>query len=147
MPDNITKISFQVRRGTKAALEARLVASDLGVPKDGEIVFETDTRQFKVGNGQTDYLHLSYISFPAEDQAKLEAALEAATAAHNSAVAAAGAQGLAEAAAIDAEAAYRATQKFVHDKLWFGTVEEYNALETITPESFYFITPTASGDN
>ena len=147
MPDTVTKISFQVRRGTKAALEARLVASDLGVPKDGEIVFETDTRQFKVGNGQTDYLHLHYISFPAEDQAKLEAALAAAEAANTAAAAAASARSAAESAADHAWSAYSTTVDYVENKFWFGTIEAYNALTTITPEAFYFITPTATGDN
>ena len=31
------------------------------------------------------------------------------------------------------------TMNYVNDKFWWGSVEEYNALESINPGTFYFI--------
>ena len=51
---------IQFKRGTKAALEAKLVEENLGVPKAGEPIYETDTGKIKIGDGKTSYAELSY---------------------------------------------------------------------------------------
>lgn len=57
------KISLiQFKRGKKATLEAKLTAASLGVLKEGEPAFETDTNKLKIGDGVNDYADLSYIT-------------------------------------------------------------------------------------
>jgi hypothetical protein len=51
---------IQFKRGKKAVLENQLVESKLGVPKDGEPIYETDTGKLKIGDGKTAYIDLEY---------------------------------------------------------------------------------------
>lgn len=63
MPDASIKIKkVQFKRGSKANLELRLVAGDLGVPSAGEPIFEQDTGKLKIGDGVTPYGGLKYIA-------------------------------------------------------------------------------------
>jgi hypothetical protein len=61
MADEIVIKTTQFKRGLKATLERRLIASDLGVLLAGEPAFETDTGQMKIGNGVSSYLELPYV--------------------------------------------------------------------------------------
>lgn len=61
MIDELVVKTTQFKRGLKATLERRLVASDLGVLLAGEPAFETDTGQMKIGNGVSSYLELPYV--------------------------------------------------------------------------------------
>lgn len=54
--------TIQFKRGKKATLDSRLIASDLGIPKVGEPVYETDTKRFKIGDGVNAYKDLPYFS-------------------------------------------------------------------------------------
>ncbi len=207
---------IQFKRGKKAVLENQLVESKLGVPKDGEPIYETDTGKLKIGDGKTAYIDLEYyadtpkfiiqdplsnqillydetlqawvnkdladkesIIYLAErgltikgyDEAKqgymlvkdaiegltwiaplsgeqlqsqvaaAEAsknkAAESATSAGNSAVAA-------EYAAGQAQRINDQTMNYVNNKFWWGDVEAYNALSSISPGTFYFIKSSAS---
>ena len=59
----ITKISsIQFKRGTCAALTAKLTSKALGVLLEGEPALETDTFKLKVGDGVKDYADLPYVS-------------------------------------------------------------------------------------
>lgn len=61
MPNTDLEIkNIQFKRGEKEALEARLIASDLGVPQNGEPIYETDTKKLKIGDGITAYAELPY---------------------------------------------------------------------------------------
>jgi hypothetical protein len=51
---------IQFKRGTKAALEAKLIDGELGVPKAGEPIYETDSGKIKIGDGKTSYADLNY---------------------------------------------------------------------------------------
>lgn len=51
---------IQFKRGAKAVLEAKLVDGILGIPKDGEPIYETDTGKLKIGNGKQSYKDLDY---------------------------------------------------------------------------------------
>ena len=62
MAENVSIKNIQFKRGDKANLEAKLVDGILGVPKEGEPIFERDTGKLKIGNGVTDYLHLPYLA-------------------------------------------------------------------------------------
>ena len=207
---------IQFKRGKKAVLENQLVESKLGVPKDGEPIYETDTGKLKIGDGKTAYIDLEYyadtpkfiiqdplstqvllydetlqawvnkdladtesIIYLAErgltikgyDEAKqgymlvkdstegltwippvsgeqlqqqvaaAEAsknrAAESATAAGNSAVAA-------DTSAKTAQRINDQTMNYVNNKFWWGSVEDYNALSSISPGTFYFIKTSAS---
>lgn len=50
-------IKIKHKRGTASA-----VASANPTPAAGELVFETDTRRFKLGDGSTAYTSLSYVT-------------------------------------------------------------------------------------
>ncbi len=207
---------IQFKRGKKAVLEDKLVENKLGVPKNGEPIYETDTGKLKLGDGKTAYIDLEYyadtpkfiiqdplsnqillydetlrawvnkdladtesIIYLAErgltikgyDEAKqgymlvkdstegltwippvsgeqlqqqvaaAEAsknrAAESATAAGNSAV-------TAEYAAGQAQRINDQTMNYVNNKFWWGSVEDYNALSSISPGTFYFIKTSAS---
>lgn len=67
MADEFVIKTTQFKRGLKATLERRLVASDLGVLAAGEPAFELDTGQMKVGNGISSYLDLPYVGKAAAD--------------------------------------------------------------------------------
>lgn len=67
MPETIKITNIQFKRGTKEKLEARLVATDLGIPKDGEPIFETDTGKLKIGDGVKPYVELDYLAGGGED--------------------------------------------------------------------------------
>jgi hypothetical protein len=54
--------TIQFKRGHKKILEAKLVASDLGIPLAGEPIFESDTGQLKIGDGINSYIDLPYVS-------------------------------------------------------------------------------------
>ena len=54
--------SIQFKRGTKAKLEERLRAGDLGVPLRGEPIWETDTNRMKIGDGIKPYVQLDYFA-------------------------------------------------------------------------------------
>lgn len=61
MPNTDLEIkNIQFKRGKKAVLEEKLVAGNLGVPKDGEPIYETNTRSLKIGDGHTSYKDLPY---------------------------------------------------------------------------------------
>lgn len=61
MPNTELEIKdIQFKRGTKAILEEKLVEDKLGVPKNGEPIFETDTGKLKIGDGKTAYIDLAY---------------------------------------------------------------------------------------
>jgi hypothetical protein len=61
MPNTELEIKdIQFKRGKKAVLEAKLVEDNLGVPKSGEPIYETDTRNLKIGDGKTAYIDLPY---------------------------------------------------------------------------------------
>ena len=47
----------------------------------------------------------------------------------------------ADASATAADLINRRTMEYVNNKFWWGTVEEYNALESLNPGTFYFVTP------
>ena len=64
--------SIQFKRGTKAKLEERLRAGDLGVPLRGEPIWETDTNKLKIGNGTDAYIDLEYFSGNVDDNLVLE---------------------------------------------------------------------------
>jgi len=64
--------SIQFKRGTKAKLEERLRAGDLGVPLRGEPIWETDTNKLKIGNGTDAYIDLEYFSGNTIDNLVLE---------------------------------------------------------------------------
>jgi len=55
-------IAFKHKRGTASA-----VASANPTPAAGELVFETDTRRFKLGDGSTAYTSLAYVAPNASD--------------------------------------------------------------------------------
>ena len=204
---------IQFKRGKKSVLEEKLVADNLGVPKSGEPIYETDTGKLKLGDGNTAYKDLPYyggadvpkfiiqdplssqvllydeslqawvnkdladtesIIYLAErgltikgydeakqgymlvkdategltwipplsseqlqqqvaaaEESKNKAAVSA-TNAGNSAVAAATAEG-------NANRINQQTMNYVNEKFWWGSVEDYNALESINPGTFYFI--------
>jgi hypothetical protein len=212
MPNTDLEIkNIQFKRGKKAVLETKLVPELLGVPKDGEPIYETDTRKLKIGNGVTAYVDLPYFggnnsnnadldlptfiiqdpltnqilfydagqqawinkdvadsiksikgydtadqgSMLVKDQAEglawakpvtdkeLQQAVAAATAAKDEAGQYSKTAGD---AAIDAEdyaeiarSLNIQTQTYVTEKFWWGSIEAYNALESITPGTFYFI--------
>jgi hypothetical protein len=52
--------NIQFKRGKKAILEEKLVADNLGVPANGEPIYETDSGKLKIGNGLTAYIDLPY---------------------------------------------------------------------------------------
>ena len=52
--------SIQIKRGSKAALEQKLIGNLKLI--DGEIAFEKDTGKLKVGNGIQDYKDLPYVA-------------------------------------------------------------------------------------
>lgn len=54
--------TIQFKRGKKATLEAKLVEGVLGVLKQGEPAFETDTNKLKVGDGKSNYKDLPYLT-------------------------------------------------------------------------------------
>lgn len=58
---------IQFKRGKKAVLESQLVAEKLGVPKNGEPVYESDTRKLKIGDGNTSYKDLPYVGGDGSD--------------------------------------------------------------------------------
>ena len=61
MPNTDLEIkNIQFKRGKKAVLEEKLVEGILGVPKNGEPIYETDTRKLKIGDGVTSYKDLPY---------------------------------------------------------------------------------------
>jgi hypothetical protein len=62
MADTLVIKNIQFKRGTKEKLEARLTADDLGIPKAGEPIFESDTNKLKIGDGILDYAHLPYVA-------------------------------------------------------------------------------------
>ena len=62
MAETLVIKNIQIKRGTKAKLEARLIPEDLGIPSAGEPIFETDTNKLKVGDGVLDYAHLPYLT-------------------------------------------------------------------------------------
>lgn len=74
-------------------------------------------------------------SYVADAQASVTAASNYATAAGNSAVEA-------NNAAVTSKSINDATMQFVNNKFWWGTLEEYNKLTSISPGTFYFITAT-----
>jgi hypothetical protein len=59
--DNLKVKTIQFKRGIKSILEAKLVATELGVPAAGEPIFETDTGKLKIGDGIRPYAELPYI--------------------------------------------------------------------------------------
>ena len=59
--ENLKIKTIQFKRGIKSILEAKLVATELGVPAAGEPIFETDTQKLKIGDGITPYADLPYI--------------------------------------------------------------------------------------
>lgn len=59
--ENLKLKTIQFKRGIKSILEAKLVATELGVPAAGEPIFETDTQKLKIGDGITPYADLPYI--------------------------------------------------------------------------------------
>lgn len=213
---------IQFKRGKKAVLENQLVADKLGVPKNGEPIYESDTGKLKIGDGITSYRELPYLggagtsvevpNFIIQDplsnqillydetlqawvnkdladtesiiylaergltikgydeakqgymlvkdsvegltwippvsgeqlqqqvaaaEASKNRAAESATAAGNSAV-------TAEYAAGQAQRINDQTMNYVNNKFWWGSVEEYNALDSISPGTFYFIKSSAS---
>lgn len=68
MPNTDLEIkNIQFKRGKKAILEAKLVPELLGVPNDGEPIYETDTRKLKIGDGITAYRELPYFGGNAAD--------------------------------------------------------------------------------
>ena len=202
---------IQFKRGKKAVLEDKLVETKLGVPKNGEPVYETDTGKLKIGDGKTAYIDLKYfadvpnfviqdplsnqillydetlqawvnkdladkesiiyladrgLTIKGYDEAKqgymlvkdategltwiaplsgeqLQQQVAAAESAKNKAAVSATEAGssavIAETAAGQAQRINDQTMNYVNNKFWWGTVEEYNALEFINPGTFYFI--------
>ena len=212
----IKKIQF--KRGLKAALEEKLVSTDLGIPAVGEPIYETDTGRLKIGDGINPYIDLPYFSGSPENlpnfiikdplsnqillfdantnswvnrdltdeesiiyldsesqglsikgykeasqgdmlvkdinkgltwvkplstdqlQTYTSAAYESAQNAGNSAVSAGNAAVDAQNAVTEARYINEATMAHVNDKFWWGTIEEYNALDHINAGTFHFIT-------
>ena len=60
--------NIQFKRGDKDRLEARLIAGDLGIPAEGEPIFERDTGKLKIGDGVLDYAHLPYLAGGGSDE-------------------------------------------------------------------------------
>lgn len=56
---NTTITSIQFKRGTKKALEAKLIGDKK--PLYGEPVWETDTNRLKIGDGKNNYVDLPYL--------------------------------------------------------------------------------------
>ena len=217
MIDELVIKTTQFKRGLKATLEHRLVASDLGVLLAGEPAFETDTGQMKIGNGVSSYAELPYVGkghggdddprfvihdpkanqvliydsttekwinkdlsdkesiiylaargltlkgyetakqgqIPVKDNeagiawinpvsdAQIQAAVAAsehqATRAASEAQKAETARGGAETAQQVAEIINQTTLDYLNNKFWWGTLEEYNSLEKIDAETFYFL--------
>ena len=70
MPNTDLEIkNIQFKRGKKAILEAKLVSELLGVPNDGEPIYESDTRKLKIGDGVTAYRDLPYFGGEGSDVA------------------------------------------------------------------------------
>ena len=58
--------NIQFKRGTKSALESKLV-SDLK-PLKGEPIWEIDSNKIRIGDGINDYKDLPYINMTADDE-------------------------------------------------------------------------------
>lgn len=67
--------TIQLKRGTKAVLEARLTADDLGIPKKSEPIYEIDTAKLKFGDGERSYADLPYFGSENATEAELNKAL------------------------------------------------------------------------
>lgn len=61
MINNTEFKTIQFKRGVKSVLEAKLTQSQLGIPKAGEPIYETDTGRLKIGDGKTAYKDLTYL--------------------------------------------------------------------------------------
>lgn len=145
---------IQIRRGLKAPLEAKLKGNDK--PLSGELVFELPSAdhpggRLKVGDGDRDYKDLPYVPDSIELSTLLERAQVAASTAEV-------ARGDTLVAASDAETAMKRAEKaadlansipdatmaqvneYMDKKLHFLSISEYNTLEELDPDSFYFIT-------
>jgi hypothetical protein len=68
MPNTDLEIkTIQFKRGKKEILEEKLVVDKLGVPADGEPIYETDTGKLKIGDGETAYIDLAYVGGSGSD--------------------------------------------------------------------------------
>lgn len=74
-------------------------------------------------------------------QAYLSACEQAAQRAGNYSTSAGNSASQADASATAADLINRRTMEYVNNKFWWGTVDEYNALESLNPGTFYFVTP------
>lgn len=145
---------IQIRRGLKAPLESKLKGDDK--PLSGELVFELPSvdhpgGRLKVGDGSRDYKDLPYVP----DNIELSALLERAQVAASTAEVARGDTLL---AASEAESAMKRAEKaadlvsgipnttmaqvskYMDKKLHFMSISEYNKLDDLDPDGFYFIT-------
>lgn len=144
---------IQIRRGTQAALESKLKGDDK--PMSGEPIFELPSDahpggRIKLGDGSRDYVDLPYmpdnidfLKWISQAQESAEAAKEASASASTSAATASNAMARAEEAAEVAKAIPEQTMKqvnqYMDEKLHFMSMAEYNKLEELDPDGFYFI--------
>lgn len=151
---NIIKVSsILLRRGTKEALETKLVGDNK--PLVGEMIFQLPSTEhpagiLKVGDGVNDYKDLSPIpdivllnKYLSDTLLARNTAVEASASAQNSATIAENAQISAERAAQDALKIPQKTMTQVTDymnkKIQFLSISEYNALTEIDPDAIMFI--------
>lgn len=145
---------IQIRRGTQAALEKKLVGDDK--PLCGELIFELPSDghaggRVKVGDGINDYSGLYYLpdsvelnKYLSDTSASAAEAKASAAAASLSEESAANAMARAEEAAALAEQVPSKTMsqvdEYMNSKLHFMSMTEYNALDKLDTDGFYFIT-------
>lgn len=151
--DKILIQRIQIRRGTQAALELKLKGDDK--PASGEPIFELPCDahpggRIKIGDGSRDYADLPYmpdnvdfLKWISQAQDAAETAKEASATAQSSAATASTAMSRAEEAAEVAKAIPAETMKqvntYMDQKLHFLSMAEYNKLEELDPDGFYFI--------
>lgn len=144
---------LQIRRGTQAALEKKLVGDDK--PLQGELLFELPTEahpggRMKIGDGLNDYTTLPYmpdsIDFTKWISQAQESAIEAANSKNSAKISetnAASAMQRAEEAADIAKKIPETTttqvNNYMNQKLHFMSMAEYNKLTTLDPDGYYFL--------
>ena len=97
--------------------------------KAGQMLVKDDTDGLSWQNVVTDAELRNYVQEAADSSKR---ASDYATNAGNEAV-------KATQAASTASRINEQTMNYVNDKFWWGTMEEYNALESISADTFYFI--------
>lgn len=152
--ESILVRKIQIRRGLRAPLETKLKGDDK--PLSGELIFELPSAdhpggRLKVGDGDRDYKDLPYVPDNIELSTLLERAQVAASTAEvargDTLVAASDAEMAmkrAEEAADQAKSIPAATMaqvdNYMSKKLHFMSIGEYNKLDELDPDGFYFIT-------